>query len=379
MTATKNMLRIIIDTLIQGSLLFVPKKRHTKKQILILRKDGLGDCLLFFPMLAHFREYYGDAEITLVFPKYFKSLSSLLSDMDTIIWFDHTKFGNSLWYRWMFFYNLKRSGYNVAIYPVYTREPIGDFMMKVTGAEEIIGFAREKGGPYTKKITIPDTLHGELDRNVYFTEQVTQRKIDAVRFPTIDTSKLPADSFEALVKEYELLEEDYVVVFPGSGATYKNWPPERFAEIVAYFVVRNITPVICGSQKELAIAEDISSFLSKDEMDATLVLSGKTDLPALAHLLKHAKLYFGSDTGILHLAVAVGTSTIALVGSGARGRFFPYGDERKNTILFDTTYPPTGEWNMEEVAQLAGEPHPSITGISVAAAQQEIEYVLSYT
>jgi ADP-heptose:LPS heptosyltransferase len=70
-------------------------------------------------------------------------------------------------------------------------------------------------------------------------------------------------------------------------------------------------------------------------MSAPVVrLAGKTDLLQLAAIFKHSVLYIGSETGPLHLAVAVGTPTVCILGGGHFGRFYPYGDLRKHRAVF---------------------------------------------
>jgi heptosyltransferase-1 len=382
------------------SILFVravlEEKNATKKRILIMRKDGLGDCIIFYPTLRAYREYYADADITLIFPTYFESLAAILGKelVDHVIWFDHKKFGSNFVYRRKFLLDLKRGGYDVFIYPVFSRETIGFFMMKMAGAPERIGFEgdisehgekSEKRGTlsYTRLIRPPETMNLEIDRDAYFAEQIVGKKV-SITFSTIDIKKLPRVTADRYASLYDLVDKKYAVIFPGAGAPYRIWPHEKFAEIIDYLEDKGITAVICGSKKETDLSKQIIS-LKKQTIKtrtsgaATIDLSGKTDLATLAHILGNAKLYFGSDTGILHLAVAVGTPVVAIVGSGGLNRFFPYGDARINRAVFDKTRKYiTGRWiDAENLAP--GEIHPSIKNITVNDAKKEIDFVLQYS
>jgi ADP-heptose:LPS heptosyltransferase len=342
-----------------------------KKRILILRKDGLGDCILFYPTLGAYREFYADADVTLILPKWFEPLGSLLDKFhfDRVIWFDHKRFARDFSYRRTFLLDLKRDGYDIALYPVFTRELIGNFMIEMTGALEI-------------KIKVPDRIELELDRDVYFAEQITGRKI-AVSFPTIDLMGLPAGKIEAeeFMKKNGLdAQQPYAIIFPGAGAAYRIWPAEHFADIIDYISRQGLTPVICGSPSEKKIAQAI---LSRMQTSSKAVdLSGQTDLPILAHLLSRARFYFGSDTGILHLAAALGTPAIALMGSGGYRRFFPYGDLQKNRAVYEADYiknNPQSIGNWDDAKKLAASDiHPSIKNISVATAQKEIDYMIDF-
>lgn len=367
----KNLARDAIDHIILAESVFHHKEKHAKQRVLILRKDGLGDCILFLPFLQVLREHYRDAEITLVFPDYCQSLAPLLRSMDTVVWFSHRKFARDFFYRRSFLLKLKRAGFDVAIYPVFTRETAGDRMMRIAGAAETIGFAQPGERLYNRPVQAPQHLALELERNAYLVKEITGREV-SVTFPTIKVDDLPGSTAESLMARYRLNSRRFAIVFPGSGAPYKIWPRERFAQAIAHIASLDITPVICGSDKETALAEEIVSLLPAAARAETVVLSGQTDLPALAHLLSRSALYFGSDTGILHLAVAVGTPAVAIVGSGSISRFFPYGDPQKNRAVASQTHPPTGEWLGLEILK-PGATHPSIEAVTLEAALREID------
>ena len=371
MKTLRNTARSLIDTIIRTeSFFYAFKAKGKKKRILIFRKDGLGDCILFYPTLRAYRDFYADAEVTLMLPKWFEPLAQLLDEFyfDNVIWFDHNAFSKSFSYRRSFLLNLKKQGYDTVLYPVFTREKIAETIMRISGAREI-------------KVKIPDNIESELNRDIYFAEQITGKKI-AVTFPTIHLSHLSKgkDAADILIKEYNLTTKPFVVIFPGAGAAYRIWPVDRFTSIVDHISDRGFTPVICGSPKEKNLAESIISLVRRPE--SVVNLSGQTDLPILAHILKRAAFYFGSDTGILHLAAAVGTPAIALMGIGGHRRFFPYGDLQKNRAVYDANYMKEhlhGIGNWDDAQKIpAGTIHPSIQHIATEMAQKEVDYMLHF-
>lgn len=345
-----------------------------KKCILILRKDGLGDCIIFYPTLAAYREYYKGDKITLVFPKVFETLSPLLDAVDNIIWFDAKKFSHNLLYRRRFLLDLRKKNYDVAIYPVFSREQIGDLMIKMTSTKETIGFGSKDDSSFSKTITPPKDMRLEIDRDRYFAESITDKKID-IAFPTIDIEKLPKDRSYELIIKYSLNERPFVIVFPGAGESYKIWQPQKFASIIDYLADKGITPVVCGNETERKLVKEILSYSKL--ADKAVDLGGQTDLPTLAHLLVRSKFYFGSDTGILHLAVALGIPSVALTWEGSLGRFFPYGDLSQNVVI--CTRSSSNETLMAGDKPLLklNELHPSIKDISVEQVITEIKKMKS--
>jgi ADP-heptose:LPS heptosyltransferase len=390
----KNIFRLMIDTLIYAESLFHKKNgpliadNESRRRILIMRKDGLGDCIIFYPTLKAYREYYKNDEITLVFPTYFKDLAPLLlpNPVDKIIWFDHKKFGSSIKYRRQFLLDLKRGGYGTFIYPVFSRETIGFFMMKMTGAREKISFDGDISGhgrdsekrgllKYTRLIRPPESMKSEIIRDAFFAQTITGHKVPII-FPTIDIKRLNDTLASELAKKNNLYEKKYIVMFPGAGAHYRIWMKENFAAILDYFDSKGFKIVLCGSSKEHELVKGIIAEAKSGSR--ALDLAGQTDLATLSHILAKSFCYFGSDTGILHLAVAVGTPAIAIVGMGGLDRFFPYGDLRRNRAVYDKTHAyPTGNWtDAHLLAQ--HEIHPSIRNITVDDAKREIDSLLQY-
>ena len=90
---------------------------------------------------------------------------------------------------------------------------------------------------------------------------------------------------------------DYAVIHPFSGSARKNWPLERFRALAER--LERVMPV------KWCAGED-------DPPLAGAVRIG--DLYELACWLAKARVYIGNDSGITHLAAAVGTPVLALFG-----------------------------------------------------------------
>lgn len=357
---TKN----IIDNLIAFECQFVKQETHAKKRVLIFRKDVLGDFIIFLPTLKYYREYYKDYDISLVVSNMSLELTTLFSFVDDVIPFDQKKFRRNLWYRRAFIKSLAQKGFDVAVYPVYSSEKIGDLIMKATRAPKVLDF---------KTILIPKDLN-ELERNMSFISKVVEKPCHA-SFPTIDVALLNRKNFEKISLENNLESKKYVVIVPGAGATYKMWQLSKMAKIADYFIEKNLAVVICGSGNEKELGNKLIQ--QAKHKNGIVNLAGNTDLPTLAHMLANAKLYFGNDTGTLHLAAAVDTPAIAIIGGGHFGRFFPYGNLEMNRIVFDPNIKCRGdEWRCAENIP-KGEPAPCIRNITVVDAKKQIDDLLA--
>jgi ADP-heptose:LPS heptosyltransferase len=105
----------------------------------------------------------------------------------------------------------------------------------------------------------------------------------------------------------EAVRENYAVIHPFSGSASKNWPLERFRSLAAKLRM----PVRwCAGEEDPALAEAVRI----------------PDLFDLARFLKGAALYVGNDSGVTHLAAAVGTPTLAIFVASDPVVWGPRGD-----------------------------------------------------
>ncbi len=106
--------------------------------------------------------------------------------------------------------------------------------------------------------------------------------------------------FASVATDYP--EGTFMVVHPGSGAARKNW--QGFASLMRWCQQRGDVAILLRGPAETALGS---------EVPAAGVLDGLT-LIQVASLLRRTRLYVGNDSGITHLAAAVGTATVALFG-----------------------------------------------------------------
>jgi ADP-heptose:LPS heptosyltransferase len=95
----------------------------------------------------------------------------------------------------------------------------------------------------------------------------------------------------------------FVAVHPGSGSRQKNWPLDQFMALARALEKRGqaIAWVLGPSEQELTLP-------------AAALVWRDSNLPTLAARLARCRCYIGNDSGVTHLAAAVGCPTIALFG-----------------------------------------------------------------
>lgn len=120
----------------------------------------------------------------------------------------------------------------------------------------------------------------------------------------------------------EGIMEKIVALHPGSGSISKNWPVERWIELVERIGAMNgIRLLVTGGEADDAVLKRLRKSFS-----GSLWIEDAVDLNQLAALYSAADLFLGHDSGPGHVAAAVGTPCILLFGSTDPGIWAPRGD-----------------------------------------------------
>lgn len=111
-----------------------------------------------------------------------------------------------------------------------------------------------------------------------------------------------------------------VALSPGAGFFTKRWPVEYFAEVAKEISDRGNFVVILGGPQDQILAEQIQEGLGRN----CVSLAGQTSLLITAAILKKSRVLISNDTGLMHMAEAVGVPLVAIFGSTTRELgFFP--------------------------------------------------------
>ncbi|MBI2193867.1 MAG: glycosyltransferase family 9 protein [Planctomycetes bacterium] len=114
----------------------------------------------------------------------------------------------------------------------------------------------------------------------------------------------------------------WIVIHPGSGSPRKNWPPDRFAELVSRLAGSRIgTPILVEGPADLAAVRAVRAALGNTPVIGLTLPT----LTTLLGVLDRAIAYIGNDSGVSHLAAAAGTPSLILFGPTNPRQWRPLG------------------------------------------------------
>jgi heptosyltransferase-2 len=126
----------------------------------------------------------------------------------------------------------------------------------------------------------------------------------APRVDLDEESRLGAKEF---LRRNDLREGDFIAIHPSSGSSRKNWPVARFRDL-ASSLRRGSEPLLwIEGEADGDVVADLASKV------AAPVARG-LGLTVLASVLSESRGFIGNDSGVTHLAAAVGVPSVALFG-----------------------------------------------------------------
>jgi hypothetical protein len=186
--------------------------------------------------------------------------------------------------------------------------------------------------------SFPDaTGHEPVSR--FLVRQVQQAGWPIVEtVPRLDPSSAEKDFVKKWFRERGWVEPP-VVLHPGSGGVRKMWPLQRWWELLRWLRYRQQAPVVML----MGPADGCLKTLAGEAGKLGVTLAQDLSLPRLAALLAACRLYLGNDSGVTHLAAAVGAPCIALFGKTSTAVWAPTG---QNVRVIES------QWREEEILHL---------------------------
>lgn len=126
---------------------------------------------------------------------------------------------------------------------------------------------------------------------------------------------LPLDLLKTTLLHFDLKLGAYAVFAPGAEyGPAKRWPAAYFAEMA----LRTGLPVVLlGSAKEAALCDEIAQRIHQERPKTARNLAGLTDLSQAMALIASSQAMLSNDSGLMHVAAAMGVPQVAVFGSSS--------------------------------------------------------------
>jgi lipopolysaccharide heptosyltransferase II len=335
----QNYNRKLICTFMQRTQISLSPNAH----ILVVKLAGIGDLLLATPALRALRETYPQARIDLLVTPDSAGLLNGWEVIDnTIILdkyiFDHPqqmiRHPRALLPLQDFWCTLRAGRYDAVLLLHHLTLPFGrlkhQLLMRATGAKWHVGL--DNGHGWFLNVHVQDDGFGAKHEAEYY--MAIAEAVGAtihtkhLELPLSTTERTQAHQLVFGDATAENMPHPIIAMHPGSGgySTARRWAPERFAQLAdTLFHDVGGQVLLMGGPEEVILHQHIMGMLKSDVPVRSL--AGKGSIKVAAAVLEQVDLFIGNDAGLVHLAVAVDTPTIAIFGLSNHQAWGPYTDD----------------------------------------------------
>jgi heptosyltransferase-2 len=265
-------------------------------RILVVAPNWIGDVLMAQPLLARLHEKQPDLKIHVMAPEWVAAVVRRMPEVDEVIAAPFRHGALELRGRWKLGRALKRRGYDQAIVlPNTWKSALVPFF---AGIPLRSGYAGEARYGLLNSIY---PMSG-ISMRLHYARLAESPGIEAKQ--PLPATRLRVDAAEiAAVARRFGIESRYAVLCPGAEyGPAKRWPYFRqLAEEIT------LPAVLLGSANDL---ESCRTIPGKN-------LAGKTTLDEATALIAGAAVVVSNDSGLMHVAAALGRPLVALFGSSS--------------------------------------------------------------
>ncbi len=192
---------------------------------------------------------------------------------------------------------------------------------RASGAKRIIGLQNGKAGFLTD--SLPDSGFGARHQAQYWLDLVG--RLGACSQPRPAQVRRQA---HPLLRGS--LNAPSVAMHAGSGgySPARRWDVQKFAELARLLQEKCQASIVIVGQKD-----DRGQELAKSLAAPYVDLTGQTSLPQLAYVIAHVDLFVGADSGVMHLAAAVGTPVLSFFGPSNASAWQPWAIDGRSAVL----------------------------------------------
>ena len=276
-------------------------------KILVDSKHGLGDCVQIIPMLQIIKEIYPDCYLAVIVSG--KVSEELLNMAPVKIdkFYYLSMQGMTIKKFLNLILQIRKEDFDYFILSPITTKWKAKIFALLTGAKNKIGEQYQKIDTYARD----NSIH-MVERNIALLKDICKIP-DKKICPTLITPDLnieiKKDKNEKVVGV--CIGGGTASIFKGKKIYPKYWGENNFYNLIKEILQKNIKVILFGGKDEFKILKNFKDILNNENIFNYV---GQTTIIESAILAKRCDLIVGVDTGMQHIADAVGIKTLTIFG-----------------------------------------------------------------
>ena len=313
------------------------------KNILVINLMHIGDLMLATPVLRTLRANCPSARITLLADKKLRDLVEHNPFLDECLLLDKKGRDDHFGSLWKFIAKIRQKHYDLVIN--LHRNERASAIAAFSGAKRIVGYSKPGFSLFFDKVMQNPSVAHHIGRGPFhllppyryvpgWKHQVhahLEVLTEAVGVKKIDDGGLEMTIPEHADKEAEKLwqqhfgADDKVIAFNiGASWPTKRWLDSYFAECADTLIGRGYSVAFFGGPMDREIVESCRAQMKHKDSEKLHIFTGRVSLAVLAGLLKRCCLFLTTDSGPMHIGVAMNVPIVTMFGASPVPGFYPY-------------------------------------------------------
>ncbi len=300
------------------------------QNILVINTMHIGDLMLVTPALRTLRTNYPEAHIALLTDKPLGDLVRCNKNIDECILIDKHGKDKGLWALVRFIRKIRSRHFDLVIN--FHRNERASAIAAFSGGKRIVGYSQPGFKRFFDKVmpnrAMADTPKELVEHQVTCHLEVLQKAAGCTK---IDDRGLemwlpPEDEAKSeKIWQEEFSPEAKVIAFNiGASWLTKRWLDTYFAECADRFIREGYDVAFFGGPTDVPIVEKCLAKMQEKGSPKVHVFTGKVSLIILAGLLRRCCLFLTTDSGPMHVGVAMNVPIVTMFGASPVPTFYPY-------------------------------------------------------
>ena len=295
-----------------------------KEKILFIRLRLLGDIVFTIPAVQLYKKNYPDSEIHYIAEERFREAAEIIPGVDKVITVP-ARMGVKQTIR---FRNMIKKGKFQTVVDFHSG-PRSALLAFLSGANDRIGY-RTPNRNWAYNRLVPRNLP---DANVHSVENqarlLTPMGIDVHDIPPYPEIDIKQEDISEKIRTIDKLDKK-IVIHVGAKKRYRDWGMENFTRLIKRLNQENYSIILIGKGQE---EEERGRYLKKLYDVHNFV--GSLSIKEILYVIATSDVYFGADSGPLHLASLTKTPIVGLYGPNIPEVSGPYRKENVTIIQLD--------------------------------------------
>jgi len=290
------------------------------RSVLVVRLRSIGDAVLSTPTLAALRRHLPAARIDVLLEDWVAPLLEGSEDVDRVVKVRRKSQSS----RFAVARELRAARYDV-VYNLHGGSTAA-LLTRATGATHRVGFASYSYAALHNHLAPPSSTLWGREKIHSAEQQLALAGWTGVPVTDRPPSRL-AVTPESAARVAERLgaagirpAAAFALLHPAAAFDTKTWAAANFARVVEHLSKRGLATVAVAAPHESRVLEEL-----RTQARAQVVSFTDLSLPELSALAARASLFVGNDSGVAHMAAAVGAPSVVVFGSSNVSNWRPWG------------------------------------------------------